>query len=238
MPSSPPRNACATPVPGGRHDDRAGAHGVLLDAVLLPQQQVAVALEDDEDLLLGRVAVRRRVQLPGKDLGVADARSARARLAPGVRARGGRPSRRRARRPRDRRRGRWSTARRELRHLGRAGRRLARPRMILLGADRRPGLPEPRDARARQPRDAGRVRALPEREHVEPVGPGLERVRVLEREVHEAVARAAPRSRRESPSPSHCTETPEPAEDVEDLLLGALEVERRRPHARDRPGSA
>ncbi len=33
-----------------------------------------------------------------------------------------------------------------------------------------------------------------------------------------------------SPSPSHCTEMPEPAEHPEDLLLGALEMERRRPH--------
>ena len=125
----------------------------------------------------------------------------------------------------------------ELAHLGRAGSRLARPRVVLLGADRRPGLAEPGDARARQPRDAVRVRALPEREHVEPVGPGLERVGVLEREVHEAVARAH--------LVAHGIAFALPldgdaraAEDVEDLLLGAFEVERRRPHARDRPGSA
>ena len=74
--------------------------------------------------------------------------------------------------------------------VGRAGGCLARPRVILLGADRRPGLAEPGDARARQPGDAVRERALAEREHVEPVGARLERVRVLEREVDEAVALA------------------------------------------------
>ena len=64
-----------------------------------------------------------------------------------------------------------------------------------------------------------------------PAGPGLKRVGVLEREVEKAVAGAHLVSDG-SPSPSHCTETPGAAEDVEDLLLGALEVKRRRPHPR------
>ena len=121
-------------------------------------------------------------------------------------------------------------ARRQLADLGRAGRGLARPRVILLGADRRPGLAEPRDAGARQPRDAVRERALPEREHVEPVGPGLQRVRVLEREVDEAVAGAHLVADGIALAlPLHGDARA--AEHVEDLLLGALEMERRRPHA-------
>ena len=101
--------------------------------------------------------------------------------------------------------------------------------MVLLGADRRPGLAEPRDPGARQPRDAGRVRALPEGEHVEPVGPGLQRVRVLERKMDEAVARAHLVADRVALAlPLHGDARA--AEDVEDLLLGAFEMERRRPH--------
>ena len=119
--------------------------------------------------------------------------------------------------------------RRQLRDLGRAGRRLTGPRVILLRADRRPGLAEPRDSGARQPRDPVRVRALPEREDVEPVRTGLERVRVLEREVHEAVAGANLVADRIALAfPLHGDTRA--AEDVEDLFLGALEVERRRPH--------
>ena len=136
------------------------------------------------------MAVRRGVQLPGKDLGVADARAHGAGLAP--------------REPDPAADGRAVAlvgleigdvddvrrSRRELRHLGRAGGGLAGPRMILLRADRRPGLAEPRHPGAREPGDAVREGALPECEHVEAVGPGLQRVRVLERAVHEAVARS------------------------------------------------
>src|SRR5262245_19272517 len=61
-------------------DDRSGANGMLLDAVFLPEEDVAVALQEDEDLLLVGVAVRRRVELAGKDLGVANARLHRADL--------------------------------------------------------------------------------------------------------------------------------------------------------------
>ena len=74
------------------HDDRPGANGVLRDAVLLPQEEVAVALEDDEDLLLGSVAVRRRVELAGEDLGVADPGPAEPSLAARDSGRGVRPS--------------------------------------------------------------------------------------------------------------------------------------------------
>ena len=69
--------------------------------------------------------------------------------------------------------------------------------------------------------------ALPEGEHDEAVVARAERVRVLEREVDEAVARAdgvrllvvAVGLERDARA----------GEDVEDLLLGALEMQRRRP---------
>ena len=58
---------------GRPRDDRARrAPACSATLVVLPEQEMAVALEDDEDLLLGRVAVRRRVELPGKHLGVAE----------------------------------------------------------------------------------------------------------------------------------------------------------------------
>src|SRR4029079_17767509 len=106
-----------------------------------------------------------------------------------------------------------------------------RPGMILFRADRRPCLAEPRHAGPREPRDPLRVGALAEREHVEPLRPGLQRVRVLERAVHEevacpdlvpdGVALALPLDR-----------DARATEHVEDLFLGALEMKRRRPHAR------
>ena len=100
----------------------------------------------------------------------------------------------------------------------RADRGLPRPRVVLGRALEHPGRPEPRDAGPRQERVRGVV-PLAEGEHDEPVGPGAERVRVLEREVDEAVAgadrerllriavplharRPSPRGRRRSPPPS------------------------------------
>ncbi len=121
-------------------------------------------------------------------------------------------------------------ARRELADLGWAGGGLPRPGMVVLAADGRPGLAQPRDAGAREPRDALRMRSLPEREHVEPVGPGLERVGALERQMDEAVACAhlvADRVLALALPP--LDGDARAAEHVEDLLLCALEVERRGP---------
>ena len=63
--------------------------------------------------------------------------------------------------------------------LRRAGRGLALPGVILLRADRRPGLGEPGDARAREPRRTSGVDSLPERKHVQTVVAGEKRVCVL-----------------------------------------------------------
>ena len=69
--------------------------------------------------------------------------------------------------------------------------------------------------------------ALAEGEHVQAVRPP-ERVRVLEREVDDAVAGADLVADGVLALPLH--RDARAPEDVEDLLLGALEVERRRPH--------
>ena len=74
--------------------------------------------------------------------------------------------------------------------LRRPGRRLARPGMVLLArrpAPRSPpSTPRPHAAASVTP---ARVGALTEREHVEPVVARLEGVGVVEREMHDAVAR-------------------------------------------------
>src|SRR5262245_25365902 len=171
-------------------DDGAGADGVLRDPVLLPQEYVAVTLEDNEDLLLGGMAVRRRVQLSREHLREADPRLHRAHLFPRV-ANAAADRRRLALggveiRDVDDRRG----PRCELAVLDRSGGGLARPGVVLLGTDRSPGLTEPRHTCARKPGDALREGALPEREHVQPVRACVERVRVLEGDVQKAVAGA------------------------------------------------
>src|SRR5262245_2918728 len=212
----------------GTADDRAGANRMLVDAVLLPEQNVAIALEDDEYLLFERMTVRRRVQLPREHLRMSDpclARSHRPSGKADTTADGGRL-------PlvglevgnvHDRR-----GPQRDLTELGWPDCGLARPRVVLLRADRHPGLAEPGDAGTREPRDSLRVGALAEGEHVEPIRTRQQRVAALEREVQEAVsgmhliggvvALALPLDR-----------DSRPAEHVEDLLLGALEVEGRRP---------
>ena len=102
--------------------------------------------------------------------------------------------------------------------------------MIFLRADRRPGLAEPRHAGPREPGDAVREGALSECEHVEAFGPGLQRVSVLERAVHEAVARSDRIADGIALSlPLH--RDTGAAEHVEDLLLGSFEMEWSRPHA-------
>ena len=65
IPCSRPRTPCATPVPAGRATTEPDESDALRP-IGLPQQEVAVTLEDDEDLLLGRVAVGRCVELSGK----------------------------------------------------------------------------------------------------------------------------------------------------------------------------
>ncbi len=94
------------------------------------------------------------------------------------------------------------------------------------------------DARARQVGGRVGVRAHPEREHVEPVGARVQRVRLLERQMDEAVARA--RSRARSPSPS-----PPPRGATPPTRRARRRSPPRRPRdgaasttCRDRPGSA
>src|SRR5919204_5640452 len=64
--------------------------------------------------------------------------------------------------------------------LGRTGRRLASPRVILLRPDRRPRLAEPGDAGSRQPADSAGVGPLSECEDVQTLRARSERVCVLE----------------------------------------------------------
>ncbi len=118
--------------------------------------------------------------------------------------------------------------RRRLGDLRRPGRGLTRPWMVFFGAHRSPGLTKPRDAGARQPGRA-RVRPLAERQDVDPVVASLQRMGVLERQVDDAVARTHVVPERVLALP--LDGDARSREDVEDLLLSALEVERRRPHA-------
>ena len=100
--------------------------------------------------------------------------------------------------------------------------------MILRRAFEHPGWAEPRHAGTRQQR-VGSVVALPEGEHVEPAVARLQRVGVLEREMHEAVTRA-----HRIPLDAVAVVLngdPVAGEHVEDLLLRALEMQRRAPTA-------
>src|SRR5436190_4722897 len=176
-----------------------------------PELERALAVEDDEDLLLRRVAVRRSALL---------VRRQRDPVQPGP-ARPGVPSR-------------------MLHHAAvvalelvevhdraRARTRLG-PLEVLLAVERMLALPglgprreEPVAAGLRQVAAAGPV-PLAEREHLEAAVTGAEGMRLAPRRVHEAVAgthlvglAVLPRE-------------PRPGEDEEDLLVGAVDVRRRR----------
>src|SRR5581483_5087222 len=105
---------------------------------------------------------------------------------------------------------------------------LALPGVVLGVARARPGAEAPRDPGPRQERRADGVVPLAEGEHVQALGPCLQRVAVLAGEVDEAVA-WTDRERLRLPRPLQGDAAP--AEHVEDLLLRALEVQGRRPAA-------
>lgn len=88
-----------------------------------------------------------------------------------------------------------------------------------------PRAAEPCDARAREVADLGSV-PRPEGEHVEPVVAGAERVRLPAGEMDEAV------SRPDLVGLLLLERDTRPGEHVEDLLLGRLPVQGRRPLAR------
>src|ERR671918_1372856 len=92
-----------------------------------------------------------------------------------------------------------------------------------------PGGGHAHDSGTRQPGAPG-VGALAEREHVEAVGPGAQRVHDLGREVDDAIAGAdLVGGRRLAVEPPGKARS---AEDEEDLLLGQLDVRGRRAHPR------
>ena len=96
------------------------------------------------------------------------------------------------------------------------------------------GGPHAHGLQAREVRQYGGG-AEPEREHVETVRPRHERVRLLASEMDEAIASAHLVGR--VPLPFPLPRKPRPAEDVEDLLLLVLGVERRWSTCPGRPRS-
>ena len=233
MPSSPARQGVRPARAGGPRDRAPGAHGKLLDlaadARVRVQLQGAAALEDDEDLLLGRVHVRRVHELPRRH----DEMREPGPLRPGGVTQVPDDAAHAAVLAVDRLDVREvDDARRPLGQLvprRRPDSCLAGPRVVLGRTLEHPGRSEPGNPGARQQR-VGRVVTLPEREHDEPLVPRADRVRVLEREVNEAVA--LPHGEGTLRVAVPLIRDPGAREDVEDLLLRALEMERRRPPAR------
>ena len=196
MPSAPARNACATPVAGGRDDDRARTYRMLRDTVLLPEQHVARpprARRRSPPPRSGSAAPRSAC--PGRPRHDA-ARSAPTRPHGPGRALGAPPSRRLARAARP------SSNVDDVRSAEARSRRPRKarplPRAPTGGPPRRRRAPRSPRATRLRPAEAGdavRERSLAEREYVEPFVAGPERVGVLERKVNEAVPRTQPRTR-------------------------------------------
>ncbi len=115
-------------------------------------------------------------------------------------------------------------------NIGRAGGGFTCPGVVVLCTDRRPGLAEPRHSRPRKPGHAVGIRSLAEGEHIEPVRPRLQRVGILEREVDDAVPLAD--VVRDGVLSFGLDREPRAAQHEEDLLFGAFEMQRSRPHAR------
>ena len=225
MPSSPARMPCAIAV--ARREGGHVARAQRLLARRLPglaavvQSSHAPAAEHDEELLLGRVGVRRIAHharaRPRRSRGrwltlpAAVPRSRSRKPASPCSCRTGSTS--------------WRLTMVEGRGLGRrdrqvARRRLPRPR-VRLGRRRDPGGAVPGDAGARQSRQSrGSTRA--EGEHVELLLAGDEGVRRAAGEVHEAIAGA--HRDRLPVLPAHAG----PGEHEEDLLLALVGVHGRR----------
>src|SRR6187200_3519290 len=197
-----------------------------------PELERSLAGEDDEDLLLGAVAVWRVVELACRNLEQLQPRLVRTRGSAEV-AHGARDARALAfigldvldvhdpAGPFD-----------ELPDLRRPGRSLAFPRVVVGRALEHPRRPEPRDTRPWEQRIC-RIVPLAEREDVETVRAGLERVRVHQREMDETVAGTDGESLLPRPVALH--RDPAPVEDEEELFVRAFEVERRRPLPRVDP---
>src|SRR5262245_34229610 len=178
---------------GGPRDHAAASNVMLLvptaAAKMRPQLERSVAVENDKDLLLRAVAVRWVDELSRADVEEPDPCLQGACGAAEVTDRpcdGGSfaPDLLHVCDVDDPRR-----SLRQLADLGRARRRLTRPRMVVPGALEHPGRAEPGDSRPWEQRVRGVV-TLPERERVEAAWAGLERMCMLEREVNEAVALA------------------------------------------------
>src|SRR5579859_6853221 len=218
--------------PEGMRDTGAGRAGDDVEApqgmLVVAEQQRAVAVEHDEDLLLGGMAVRRRGHLPGVELDQVQAGPAGSRLSAqcpppaamvlplrrlrldlvGVQDRGG-----------------------PFAGLGRVRRpELAlalEGRLSLAGGEpraRRPG-----HAHARQPRAGAALARVAEDEHVEPVVAGLERVRLSGLPVDDAVAGT------DGIGLVVLDREAGARQDVERLLVVGMDVERRREEPRRDP---
>ena len=229
QPSSPARNECETPVPGGRATTWPGRSAMLLvrRTPFAPcvgdghRWSVADALEDDEDLLLLRVAVR------------APSPSCPEQAAPRPSPRAPCRSRWREARPTSGRPQLSSSTSSTLRMFVGPRRGLAVgerrragldvPRIVVAALDPRPA--DPDRARAGQPADLGRV-ARAEDEEVEPVGAGDERVLEVVGALDHAVAGTHLVHLAVLPGEAGA------AEHVVDLLRGAVRVRRRRQPAR------
>ncbi len=199
---------------------------VTAETAIGPELEAACAVEDDEDLLLGAVAVRRVDELPRRDVeelqaGLLGARGT-AQVADCARDRLAFAHPRLdladvddPRRPLG-----------QLADLRRTDRDLPCPGVVVGAPLEHPRRTEPRHPGPGEQR-VRRVVPLAEGKDDEPVWPRLKGVGVLEREMHEAVPRPDRVGR--LAGAVGLNGDARSVEDEEDLLLRALEMKRRRP---------